>query len=64
MRMVSHIVPSWRTCLSHIVPVITYRMYLSQVTAFKESLMWVDGAADESLGGPRWKLFMFSPSIG
>lgn len=36
----------------------------TQVTAFKESLMWVDGAADETLGSPRWKLFMFSPSIG
>lgn len=35
-----------------------------QVTAFKDSLMWVDGAADESLGSPRWKLFMFSPTIG
>lgn len=36
-----------------------------KVTAFKDSLMWVDGAGvrSESVGGPRWKLFMFSPSI-
>eukprot|EP00752_Nemacystus_decipiens_P007045 g6318.t1 len=39
------------------------RALLPLVTAFKESLMWMDGA-DENLGSPRWKLFMFSPSIG
>ncbi|CAM9254093.1 unnamed protein product, partial [Scytosiphon promiscuus] len=41
------------------------RALLPLVTAFKDSLMWMDGSAEDSgLGGPRWKLFMFSPSIG
>ncbi|CAB1115055.1 unnamed protein product [Ectocarpus sp. CCAP 1310/34] len=40
------------------------RALVPLVSSFKDSLMWIDGAADESLGGPRWKLFMFSPTIG